>query len=248
MLIPKFVLGIVIGASNSGKTNCIRNLLLQPNEQWLDYNRVYIFRTSLEQLKYRIIIKSFQSNLTKEDIIKIFYHQNYIKREKVDVFEHIEEAAKDVVNSDHEVETFIFEKSDDVRDPRTLDKQKNNLMIFDDLMMETNQNMCESYYTRRRHNNCDCFYLAQNYAEIPRHAIRVNCNFIIAFPQDDNDKRSIWKSFASTHMDFDEFKHFCNHVWKENYNFVTIDTTRTPTDGRYRNGLYDFYTPAKFVH
>jgi hypothetical protein len=130
-----------------------------------------------------------------------------------------------------------------VPDPNTLDKDKNNLMIFDDLMMEKNQNMCESFYTRGRHNNCDCFYLAQNYIQIPKHAIRDNCNFLIIFPQDEINLRNIWSAFASIHMSFDEFKKFCSDVWKEDHNFVVIDKTRKPDDGRYRNGISKFYIP-----
>ena len=60
-----------------------------------------------------------------------------------------------------DVECKFYESADDVPDSRELSSGKNNLMVFDDLLLEK-QNTCESYYVRGRHSNVDCFYLAQN--------------------------------------------------------------------------------------
>ena len=46
-------------------------------------------------------------------------------------------------------------------------------MVFDDLLLER-QNKCEAYYTRGRHRNVDCFYLAQNYFRLPRQTIYID--------------------------------------------------------------------------
>ena len=247
-LFPKFILGLIIGPSSCGKTNWVRHALIQPEEQWLDYNRLYIFGKSLHQIEYQIIKKAFELNLSKSDIHLLFKNQHEIHKPDVDVFNVMREMAAElqVAGTTPEVEALFFDESADVPDPSKLDKQKNNLMIFDDLMMETNQNMCESYYTRGRHNNCDCFYLSQNYVELPKRSIRDNCNFIILFPQDDVNLRTIWSACASRHMDLKEFTKFCNDVWDKDYNFVTIDKTRHASDGRYRTGIKDFYIPMKF--
>ena len=68
------------------------------------------------------------------------------------------------------VECKFYESADDVPDPRELSSGKNNLMVFDDLLLDK-QNMCELYYVRERHSNVDCFYLAQNYFKLPRQTI-----------------------------------------------------------------------------
>ena len=52
------------------------------------------------------------------------------------------------------------QSAEDVPAPGELSSEKNNLMVFDDLLLEK-QNTCESYYVRGRHSNVDCFYLAQ---------------------------------------------------------------------------------------
>ena len=50
----------------------------------------------------------------------------------------------------------FFEMASDVPDPRELNSEDKNLMIFDDLLLER-QNKCECYYIRGRHSNMDAF-------------------------------------------------------------------------------------------
>ena len=54
------------------------------------------------------------------------------------------------------VKCNFFEMANDVPDPRELNSEDKNLMIFE------RQNRCECYYIRGRHSNVDCFYLSQN--------------------------------------------------------------------------------------
>jgi ABC-type proline/glycine betaine transport system ATPase subunit len=106
-LFPKFILGVIIGSSGCGKTNWIRNALIQPDKQWLDYNRLYIFGKSLHQIEYQIIKRAFELNLSKNDIFKIFSRQHYIHESGIDVFDVIEQISKRKKHRDEpEVETF----------------------------------------------------------------------------------------------------------------------------------------------
>ena len=70
-----------------------------------------------------------------------------------------------------DVECKFYQSAEDVPYSRELSSEKNNLMVFDDLLFEK-QNTCESCYVRGRHNNVDCFYLAHNYFKLPRRTIR----------------------------------------------------------------------------
>ena len=81
------------------------------------------------------------------------------------------------------IDCYFFENSDDVPDPKALNPEDKNLMVFDDLLLEK-QNACEKYYARGRHSNVDCFYLSQNYVKLPRQTIRENAHFICLFRQD----------------------------------------------------------------
>ena len=60
-----------------------------------------------------------------------------------------------------------------IPDPADLNVEENNLLILDDCFLGK-QNKAEAYYTRGRHNNCDTFYISQNYFRLPRQTIRVS--------------------------------------------------------------------------
>ena len=142
-----------------------------------------------------------------------------------------------------DIECKFFETADDVLEPENLNCIKNNLMIFDDLQL-TKQNKCEKYYIRGRHSNVDCFYLAQNYFELPRRTIRENANFICLFKQDSKNVNHIYNDHVSNDMSKDEFKKFCNEAWSKKHGFVVIDLSSDLLNGKYRSGLDLLYYPT----
>ena len=117
-----------------------------------------------------------------------------------------------------------------------------NLMVFDDILLER-QHTCESYYTRGRHSNVDCFYLAQNYFKLPRQTIRENANFICLFPQDLKNTNHIYNDHVSSDMTKKEFRKLCKAAWERLHGFVVIDLSSKKDGGKYRMGLDEFYIP-----
>jgi hypothetical protein len=106
------------------------NLLLRPG--WLDYNNLNVFGKSLFQLEYRIIKTAFKQKLPKELIIQLFCMRNEITQKNFDPITMLEEVGKDeALKSD--IQWKFYESSEDVPDPKDLDKTKKNLMIFNDL-------------------------------------------------------------------------------------------------------------------
>jgi len=97
------------------------------------------------------------------------------------------------------IECKFYESPSDVLYPKELNSDKENLMVFDDLLLKR-QNKCEAYYTRGRHSNVDCFYLAQNYFRLPRQTIRENANFICLFRQDLKNINHIYNDHVSCDM------------------------------------------------
>ena len=121
-----------------------------------------------------------------------------------------------------------------IPDPSELDVVEKNLLILDDCFLGP-QNKAEAYYTRGRHNNCDSFYISQNYFRLPRQTIRENTNFIIPFPHDAKNLMHIHADHCDDDMTLQEFKDYCRKVWNgANYNFVTIDLTSGKMNGKYR--------------
>jgi hypothetical protein len=86
-------------------------------------------------------------------------------------------------------------------------------MVFDDLQL-VKQNKCEAYFIRGRHNNVDCFNLAQNYFELPRQAMGEHANFVCLLPHDLGNMNRIYNDHVSTDMEESKTK-LCRTAWDQ---------------------------------
>ena len=156
-LLPRSIRGIIVGKSGCGKTTLLLNLLVRPG--WLDYDNLCVFGKSLFQPEYRILKKAFEENLPKEFILRLFNMRDEIQNSQMPPLLVVQEWAKTIKDKSN-VRCNFFETASDVPDPRDLNSEDKNLMIFDDLLLEK-QNKCECYYIRGRHSKVDCFYQSQ---------------------------------------------------------------------------------------
>ena len=219
-----------------GKTTLLLNLLLKPG--WLDYDHLCVFGKSLHQKEYKILKAAFENGLSKEQITNIFDNQDIFHKKKIKVIEAIDEC---VVDNKNPTKADFFDDCSDILDPSKLNSEDKNLMIFDDCILDK-QSKAEAYYTRGRHNNCDSFYISQNYFLLPKKTVRENANFIVLFPQDDKNLNHIHKDHC-TDISLDEFKRFCRKCWETKHNFVTIDLSSEKCAGKYRMNFNYFYVP-----
>ena len=132
-LLPKSIRGLIIGKSGCGKTTLLLNLILFPG--WLDYNNLSVFGKSLFQPEYRILKKAFEEKLPKEAIMRLFDFRDEIIKLDLSPSAIVVEWAKEIKNKS-EIECSFYESSGDVPDPRDLNSENKNLMIFDDLLLE----------------------------------------------------------------------------------------------------------------
>ena len=239
-LLPRDIRGLIVGKSNCGKTTLLLNLLLRPD--WLDYNHLYVFGKSLHQREYVILSKGLECGLSKEQISNIFNNQEEEIVKKTDPVKLIEAFIEQggVAKGDIKA-NFYKDCSNHIPDPTELNTREKNLLVLDDCLLEK-QTKAEAYYTRGRHNNCDTFYISQNYFRLPRQTIRENANLIILFPQDAKNIAHIHADHC-TDMNIKEFKEFCHTVWGKQYHFVTIDLTSHKFKGKYRENFDIFYFP-----
>ena len=234
-LLPEDIRGLIVGTCNSGKTTLLLNLLLNPG--WLDYDHLFVFGRSLHQKEYVILKKGLESGLSKEQISNLFHNQGEISSPVEVIDDYIQNGGE----AKGGIEAEFYNDCKLIPDPSELNEGDKNLMIFDDCLLEK-QNKTQSYYTRGRHSNCDCFYISQNYFKLDRQTVRENSNFIILFPQSERNLDNIHRDHC-THISNQEFKAFCNYVWRKKYNFVTIDLTRPFNNGKYRENLDRFMDP-----
>ena len=231
-LLPRSIRGIIVGKSGCGKITLLLNLLLRPG--WLDYDNLCVFRKSLFQPEYRILKKAFEENLPKECILRLFNMRDEIRNSQIPPSLVVHEWARSIKNKSN-VKCNFFEMASDVPDPRDLNSEDKNLMIFDDLLLEK-QNKCECYYIRGRHNNVDCF-------KLPRQNIRENASFIGLFPQDLKNINHIFSDHMGDDMTKEEFRRFCRKCWEKPHSFAVIDLTSKKDAGKYRSGFDNFFTP-----
>ena len=230
-LLPSSLRGLIVGKSNSGKTVLLLNLLLR--DGWLDYNNLLVFGNSLHQEEYRIIKKGFEIGLGKKQVSNLFKNQEFVAP-----FTALENYQGETPK---EITAEFYEDCDAIPDPKTLDSNKKNLIILDDCYLGR-QSKAGSYYSRGRHNNCDSLYISQNYFMLERGSVRENSNIIILFPQNSKSVQHIYQDHC-TDIPFEEFKELCTCIWSEKYNFLTIDLTSSPLNGKYRKNLENFYIP-----
>uniref|UniRef100_A0A1I7WGC7 ATP-binding protein n=1 Tax=Heterorhabditis bacteriophora TaxID=37862 RepID=A0A1I7WGC7_HETBA len=84
-LFPNRLRGCIIGKSGCGKTNLLMNLLLDGNsEDYLDYNNLYIFSTTLFQPCYQALINGFENGLSKKKLeIVLFIRTSLLKKKRM---------------------------------------------------------------------------------------------------------------------------------------------------------------------
>ena len=123
-------------------------------------------------------------------------------------------------------------------DPKSFNPKDKNLIVFDDIMCDKNQDLAGSFYTRGRHNNADVIYISQNFYKLPRQTIRTNANFMVFFKLSPTDVNHIFfDSGASVDFkDINEFRNFCNKAWQHKYGYVVIDKDKD-LNQRYRTQL-----------
>ena len=238
-LLPKSIRGLIIGKSGCGKTTLLLNLLLKPN--WLDYNNLCVFGKSLFQPEYKILKEAFEENLLKDYILRLFEMGDEIEESEIPISAVVQEWAK-TIEDKSTLKCNFFETGSDVPDPRELNPLDNNLMIFDDLLLDK-QNKCEDYYVRGRHSNVDCFYLSQNYFKLPRQTIRENTNFICLFKQDLKNVRNIHQDHVGDDMTLEDFRKFLHECWLKPFGFAVIDHSSEKDEGKYRHRLDNFFIP-----
>ena len=238
---PKNIKALIIGKTGSGKTNFLMHCLLCPG--WLDYEDLYVFCTSMTQPEYKILKGAFEKGLPKEAVFALFQNQEKIREKNFDINELFNEL-RDMFPNGTKINAEFYEKSQEVPDPRAFSPDKKNLVIFDDVMLEKQSNI-ESYYTRGRHHNIDCFYLTQDFFTIPKRTIRENTNLLCLFPQKKRNLGLIYTDYVGDDMPKDEFLRFCNSCWSKPFGFVVLDLDSQRDKGKYRCGLDEFYIPER---
>ena len=117
---------------------------------------------------------------------------------------------------------------------KPINKYKDSVVIFDDLLGAKNSSQKDEFFTRGRHENLDVYYISQSYFGLPRQSIRNNSDRLILFKQTLRDVQSMYHYIGAFDMIYDEFKEMCRVAWSEKFNYLCIDMSRNKNEGKYR--------------
>jgi hypothetical protein len=246
-LLPSSIRGLIIGNSDCGKTHLLFKLLLQ---DWLDYNRLFIFSKSLYQPSYQLLIEGMKAKLNPCDISLLFQNSSQcpVTKPKEMVERLVEEYNLACPDGSWKspIEVYAFSDPNAIPRPENINGDYKNLFIFDDCYLEDKncQQRIKNFYSRGRHSNMQCFYISQDYHHLDRQTIRVNSNLLILFKLPKKDLSHIYDDIVSFNeddlepkCDYKTFEKFCKKVWDKKYEFMLIDKHNDDYNMRLRKGF-----------
>ena len=178
-----------------GSSGCGKtNLLMNLIYNYLYYNKIYIYAKDLTESKYQML---------------------------QDFFEEVNETMKDETGEDFQVAIFSSSK-DDIVNVDDLDKEYQNLIIFDDFVTESDQHLIIDLFIRSRKKNCSLIYLTQSYFSTPKD-IRLQCNYFIFYNISNERELTEIQRDHCLDVDKETFKKYFNIATSEPYSFFLID-------------------------
>ena len=195
---------IITGPSECGKSVFLTNLILNIINE---YDKIYIYSTSLHQDLYQKLINCFSKDIPLHIIPNILNEEDLVV-----VIEEIVDN-EDFEKSDTEIETY--ESIEEKKFPQGYDDR--GIIILDDLNeKEMNDSRVKAIFKRSRHNNLSIFIISQDYYDLPKRTNRDKCNVYHIFkPYSFLDVRNINQDKASIDMAIDEFKLLTSTCWNE---------------------------------
>jgi hypothetical protein len=128
---------------------------------------------------------------------------------------------RDETGDNFQVSIFSLSK-DDIVIVDDLDKEYQNLIIFDDFVTESDQHLIIDLFIRSRKKNCSLIYLTQSYFSTPKD-IRLQCNYFIFYNISNERELSEIQRDHCLDVDKETFKKYFNKATSETYSFFLID-------------------------
>jgi len=123
------------------------------------------------------------------------------------------------------------------------DKEKNHLVVWDDLVLSKDLSMVENYYIRARKLNVSVIFISQSYFKIPK-VIRNNCSYMVLLKLSGQREVNLILSEFGLGITKDELMEFYAYATREKFSPLIIDMEADPAD-RFRKGFTDILAKRK---
>ena len=130
---------------------------------------------------------------------------------------------------------YTSDKVEDVLPLSDLNEDVQNLVVFDDLLLEKDQSLIGEYFVASRHKNTSCIYLSQSYFDTPK-VIRLNCNYFAIHETNGNNLTQLAREHSGG-LSNDEFKKLFRKAVSEPFAFFLLDKKTRDKKMRYRRGF-----------
>ena len=90
-----------------------------------------------------------------------------------------------------------------------------------------------TFFTRRRREFLNVYYISQSYFDIPRRSIGNNSDRLILFKQTLRDVESMYKFIGGYDMKYYENTEMCRKAWENDYDYLQTDRFARIGEGRY---------------
>jgi len=117
------------------------------------------------------------------------------------------------------------------------DKDKNHLVVWDDLVLSKDLSMVEQYYIRARKLNVSVIFISQSFFRIPK-IIRNNCNYMIILKLSGNREVNVILSEFGLGVSKDELLKIYEYATAEKFSPLVIDMDEDKSL-RFRKGFLE---------
>jgi hypothetical protein len=117
------------------------------------------------------------------------------------------------------------------------DKNKNHLVVWDDLVLSKDLSMVENYYIRARKLNVSVIFISQSFFRIPK-MIRNNCSYMVLLKLSGNREVNLILSEFGLGITKDELLKLYDYATKEKFCPLVIDM-EADKDSRFRKGFLE---------
>ena len=125
-----------------------------------------------------------------------------------------------------------------------MDKEINNLVVLDDLVLSKNLSAVETYYVRARKMNTSVIFISQSYFRIPK-IIRNNCSYMILLKLSGHrEVNMILKDFGLG-VSKEQLLQMYQYATNEKFSPLILDLEQEPNK-RFRKGFQEILDPNMF--